>query len=281
MPEDVDPSAQRATLADAFDSAVDPLADAAATFEATDVDPFAIYLEESIRARDLARSTERQFASLFAEWQSFMADQGRHPACPSPEHVLAYIDWQTRPDDEAGRGNTNRTVTEKLRKLSQAYRYWQQDAAFPHPEGYNPFYLARQRASLTVTKNKEHRRIPIAELQEMVASVTDLRARAIIAMQLKLGLRAGEVANCRLGDLRLEDAERPRTCPRWGVTSKSPTGRTPSTCRRNTNGTATSRAGRACSRSTLNSARSSTGTSWFVPTPANRGCSSPRRATPN
>jgi integrase/recombinase XerD len=60
---------------------------------------------------------------------------------------------------------------------------------------------------LPVEKSREHRRIPVPELREMVASVTDLRARALIAMQLKLGLRAGEVANIRLDDLGMDGAE--------------------------------------------------------------------------
>jgi integrase/recombinase XerD len=40
----------------------------------------------------------------------------------------------------------------------------------------------------------------------MVDSVSNLRARSIIVLQLKLGLRAGEVANIQLRDVRMGDA---------------------------------------------------------------------------
>ncbi|WP_231727715.1 tyrosine-type recombinase/integrase, partial [Haloferax profundi] len=61
--------------------------------------------------------------------------------------------------------------------------------------------------SLKVEKEKEHRKISPEELREMVMSVTNLRARAIILLQMKLGLRAGEVANLRLEDIHMNDAD--------------------------------------------------------------------------
>jgi len=202
-----DVKSQRRELAAAFEQPIDPLDDAAAVLDNADADPFQIYIEEVLEAKDLATSTRRHFEMLFEEWQWFMRDQGRHPACPTPKHVESYIEWQTAPEDEGGKGNVNRTVKEKLRKLNQAYRYWQDDPAFPHPPGYNPFYLTRDRVPLPVKKEKEHRRIPIPELREMVQSVTSLRERAIVVLQLKLGLRAGEVANIKLQDIRATDLE--------------------------------------------------------------------------
>lgn len=200
------PDAQRAALADAFDRPVDPLAEVEDGFLESGVDPFDLFRTEVLEERGLASSTYRHFDMVFEEWQDFMEREGRHPACPNPEHVEAYIRWQTNDREDGGKDNVHRTVKEKLRKLNQAYRYWQQDAAFPHPAGYNPIYVARDRNPLPVHKEKEHRRIPIPELRDMVASVTDLRARSLIALQLKLGLRAGEIANLRLGDLRMQDS---------------------------------------------------------------------------
>lgn len=202
--------------AEALDRETDPLADAAASFRGVNVDPFEVFINESVEPRGLTESTHRHFQSLFEEWRGHMARQGRHPACPSVEHVEAYIDWQTRPEPEGGRDNANCTVNEKLRKLNQAYEYWQRDPAFPHPDGFNPIALARDRVPLPVEKSCEHRRIPVPELREMVASVTTLRARALITIQLKLGLRAGEVANLRLEDLGLGDAESAAYYPELG-----------------------------------------------------------------
>lgn len=205
-----DADVQRRKLAAAFDQPVDPLVEAEAVFLETEVDPFELFRTEVLDSRNLAASTYRHYEMIFSEWCDHMAGQGRHPACPNPDHVEAYIRWQIAPEAEGGRGNANRTVKEKLRKLNQAYRYWQQDAAFPHPDGYNPIYLARDRLPLPVRKKKEHRRIPLSELREMVGSVTDLRARTIVVLQVKLGLRAGEVTNIRLCDFRMSGAEATR-----------------------------------------------------------------------
>lgn len=211
---------QRKALAGAFDRPADPLADAGDVFDELDIDPFELFQTEVLKSRNLADSTYRIFDSVFEQWRRFMRDRGRHPACPTPDHVEAYIEWQTAPEAGGGEDNANRTVKEKLRKLNQAYRYWQQDAAFPHPDGYNPFYIARDRVPLPVQKEKEYRRIPISELGDMVSSVTDLRARALIATQMKLGLRAGEVANVRLADLQLDDAEAPDHYPTLGTSER-------------------------------------------------------------
>ncbi|WP_313692091.1 tyrosine-type recombinase/integrase [Halorarum halobium] len=208
---------QRRELAAAFEQPVDPLAEAAAVFEETEIDPFELFEAEVLAQRELAPATERHYELVFTEWRDYMARQGRHPACPNVEHVEAFIEWQTAAESEGGKGNVNRTATEKLRKLNHAYRYWQQDATFPHPDGYNPIYLARARVPLPVTKEKEHRRIPIPELREMMEAVPNLRARTLIALQLKLGLRAGEITNMRLCDVHLDDAEATRYLPEVGT----------------------------------------------------------------
>lgn len=132
-----------------------------------------------------------------------MYEMGRHPACPALEHVVAYIETQRAPKQEGGPENTSRTIKEKLRKLNRAYQYWQADPVFPHKDGYNPFELAKKRVPLRVKKTKEHRKVTIPELRDMIASVTSLRGRTLIMLQLKLGLRAGEVSNLRLEDCRL------------------------------------------------------------------------------
>jgi integrase/recombinase XerD len=201
---------QRRALAATFDQPLDPLAEAASVFDETGIDPFALFQTEVLGQRNLASSTKRQYESVFEEWRAHMNRHERHPVCPNPEHVEAYIRWQTAPESEGGRGNCNRTVEGKLSKLNYVYEYWQQDAAFPHPDGYNPISLAKARVPLPVRKTKEHRRISVAELREMIQSVPDLRARTIIGIQLKLGLRAGEVANLRLSELRMDGTEAAR-----------------------------------------------------------------------
>ena len=197
---------QREALAAAFDQPLDPLAEAADVFDSTGIDPFEMFRSEVLDQRDLSAATLRHYEMIFNQWREHMARQGRHPACPNPDHVEAYIEWQVKPKADGGCGNSSRTIKEKLRKLNQAYQYWQQDAVFPHPDGYNPIYLAKNRVPLPVKKEKEHRRVPIPELRQMIQPVSNIRARLLIAMQLKLGLRAGEVANIQIADVRVDDA---------------------------------------------------------------------------
>jgi integrase/recombinase XerD len=108
-------------------------------------------------------------------------------------------------------------VKAKLRKLNRAYEFWQDTAAFPHPQDYNPFTLAREKVNLENPDSKEPRRIPVDELRDMMDSVTNLRKQAIIGLQFKLGLRAGEVSNIKLSDLSLENSEIREHYPKMGT----------------------------------------------------------------
>ena len=191
-------------IAEAFGKTTDPLAEFESKFEKIDVDPFVPFIENVLLSKDLNSTTRRNYRSVYAEWREHMEREGRHPACPSDQHVVRFIEWQLSPD---AKDNHPRTVKGKLRKLNRAYRFWQDSAGFPHPQDYNPFTLARDKVNLEVPDGKKHRRISVEELQEMVRSVTHLRNRAIICFQFKLGLRAGEVSNIKLSDIAMENSE--------------------------------------------------------------------------
>ncbi|RBI63625.1 site-specific integrase [halophilic archaeon] len=197
-------------VADAFGKTTDPLAEFEETFNELDIDPFIPFIEDVLFSKNLHSDTRRNYRSVFGDWREHMQSEGRSPACPSDEHVVRFIEWQSSPD---GADNHPRTVKGKLRKLNRAYEYWQDSAAFPHPQDYNPFTLARNKVNLAVPDGKQHRRIPVEELREMVRGVTHLRNRAIICFQFKLGLRAGEVANIQLADIAMENAEIQRHYP--------------------------------------------------------------------
>jgi integrase/recombinase XerD len=95
--------------------------------------------------------------------------------------------------------------------LHRIFRYWQDDPAFPHTQAYDPFALALSALDLERTGRREYPWIALHTLREIVAQLTHVRARALVVLQLKLGLRASEVCNLRLGDLHLTDPE----CRRW------------------------------------------------------------------
>ena len=211
--------AQRRTLAEAFGRTTDPLVELEPTFEEVDVDVFGVFLQDVLDQQNPDDDTRYQYEMTFRQWSAFMNQRGRHPACPNEDHVMAFIDHELAPENAGGKGNHPRTVKEKLRKLNRAYEYWQGDAAFPHPMDYNPFEAAREkrRAALTPSDERKHRRITLDEMQNVVRSVTDIRRRTLICLQLKLGLRAGEVSNIQLADINLTNAELARHYPELGT----------------------------------------------------------------
>ena len=206
--------AQRAELAAAFDRSLDPLEEFEATFEQRDIDPFRLFELDVLETKDLGRRTLNGYYRTFRDWREFMDEQCRHPACPNEQHVKAFAWFQM---DE--KGNAASTVTNKFQQLNTAYKYWQDDPAFPHPQDYNPFQLARSKLDLSDDGKKEPPRLAIEDLREVLDEVTHVRDRAVIACQLKLGLRATELCNIKLSEVTIENAELQRHYPEMGTHS--------------------------------------------------------------
>ena len=160
-----DTAAQRQALAITFKRDTDPLAKYASGFENTDIDPFDLFMTEVIDQRPLAKNTYAQYVLTFRQWRDFMGEQGRHPACPNEEHVKGFAHHELE-----DKKNHPATVKEKLRKLNEAYEYWQADLIFPHPDDYNPVKVARLKIRFNAPETKEPPRIPLAELREILSS---------------------------------------------------------------------------------------------------------------
>jgi integrase/recombinase XerD len=199
-----DMTAQREALAHAFDRTLDPLAEYETRFEThgSDIDPFALFVADVLDPRGLSSGTLSGYRCTFRQWREHMADEDRHPACPNEEHVKSFVRLELD-----GKGNSVDTVKNKLRRLNTVYEYWQDDPAFPHPQDYNPIKLARSKVSFDTREQKEPPRITIEELRDALDGVTHVRNRAVIVMQLKLGLRAGEVCNIRLSEIDIQNTE--------------------------------------------------------------------------
>ena len=190
----------REALADAFDRELDPLAKYADTFEETQIDPFEVYIEERLSNKDLTKSTVGEYQRTFREWRTLIDREGRHPACPNESHVKRFIHYL---QDE--RGNATGTIKNRLMYLNQAYQYWQEDAAFPHPQDYNPIDLAKETVDLNGEPPKEPPRLTVDELRDKLQEITHIRDRAIVLIQLKLGLRASEVCNIKLSEIHISN----------------------------------------------------------------------------
>ncbi|MFC7047352.1 tyrosine-type recombinase/integrase [Halobacteriaceae archaeon GCM10025711] len=201
----------RAALADAFDANVDPLAEHASTFEELDVDPFELFFSEALDPVDPAPGTVASYEQLFRMWREHMAREGRHPACPNEQHVHSFVEYCLNE-----RSNKPHTARTKLHRLKKVFEYWQADPLFPHPTDYDPFALALSKLDLDRPPVKQPPRLSVSELADVIRTVTHVRDRAIVVMQLKLGLRASEVCNLRLSHVHLADEEVKRGYPSLG-----------------------------------------------------------------
>lgn len=205
---------QLAELAAAFDRDTDPLATYGETFETAGIDPLQLFLTDVLEPRGLSSGTMRNYRTAFRQWREYMRDQGRHPACPNVGHVKGFVRYLRAEHD-----NHPRTVKMKLRHLNSAYEYWQDEPAFPHPTDFNPFSAARQKVNLDTPQSKEPPRISVERLRKILGEVTHVRDRAIITMQLKLGLRRGELCNIKLEEVNLSNSELRDHYPELGAHS--------------------------------------------------------------
>ena len=180
----------------------DPLAEFAEQFEGSDIDFFQLFIDQSLSIQGLSESTLATYHRAFRFWKAFMEKQDRHPAFPSDTHVKSYIEYERNE-----RGNSQATVKNKLRKIEAAYDYWVEESRLPHPKDYRPIQLARMKVNLDEPLTKETWPLSVRDLREAISSITDLRSRIIVVLQLKLGLRATEVANIQIQDVSIENPE--------------------------------------------------------------------------
>lgn len=193
---------ERQALADAFGREIDPLARYEETFEEVDIDVFGLFFEDILEPKDLVPKTIMSYERSVEVWTEFMEAQGRHPACPNENHVKEFIRVELNE-----RGNSNRTAKKRLWDLNKIYKYWQSGAEFPHPVDYNPFQIAKKKMSLSTERVKEPPRISVDDLRDVIADVKHIRDRAFIVTQLKLGLRASEMANIKISEVNLTSRE--------------------------------------------------------------------------
>lgn len=212
--DELDPTSLRERFAESFDRPDDPLAAYSDQFDEVAADPFDYFIRTVVENRESVTTdtTIRSYERSFGQWQEHMSTTDRHPACPSPSHVRSFIKWRRDVHE-----NSRRTIAAKLNRLSQAYQFWQDESVFPHPHDFNPFELAKSTTNLGEDSEKSFYDLSIDTLQEEFANIENTKARAIIGIQLKLGLRAGEVCNLELRDLHLTHSDLHECYPELGT----------------------------------------------------------------
>mgnify|MGYP000728305046 CR=1 FL=1 len=203
----------REQFAHAFNRPVDPLAEYSDTFSQLP-DPFEYFMDRVVENRERITSdgTYENYRRTYDQWSNHVSPTGRHPACPNVDLVKSFIDWR-----RDVHGNARETILIKLSHLNQAYEHWQRESVFPHPNDYNPFAIAREETSLGGSSAKPFPDLTLEDLREVFADIDNIRARALIGLQLKHGLRAGEVTNLELRDIHLSHSGLQKVYPDLGT----------------------------------------------------------------
>lgn len=149
--------------------------------------------------RNLAKESVKHYQRTIDQWKEFMKWEGRHPVCPNQDHVLRFARYYK---DE--KGNSPGVVRRKLNRLSQAFEYFRNDSSYPHPSDFSPVSAAMMKVNLSQPSPKEPPRISKEEMAEHISEIKDVRDRAIIMTQLKLGIRAQELCNIKLEDIHIK-----------------------------------------------------------------------------
>lgn len=190
-------------IADAFGLETDPLEKYAATFEALDADPFSQYIAKIQEANGNVEGTINHYRRTFRQWKDWMAAQGRHPACPSKQHIKGFSEYYK--DDV---GNKGSTVRKKLDRLDAAYTYFQSQPSYPHPTDYDPFRASQQELDLSDEQDaKKPPRLDLDEIRDVMRDVGHVADRAVIGTQLKLGCRSSELCNIRLSEVHVSNPQ--------------------------------------------------------------------------
>lgn len=189
-------------IAEAFGRNIDPLAGFEETFDELDLDPFDYYLDTVVAEKDLTDGTVGHYERAYEQWREFMAEQGRHPACPTKQHVKRFATYWKEVE-----GNQGKTVAKKLNLLNLAFTYMQEQAAFPQSKDFSPFDAAMGELDLSNDTTREYPRVSLDELREQVGSIDHVLDRALTVMQLKTGARSSEICNIRLSEVHVSNPD--------------------------------------------------------------------------
>lgn len=199
-------------VAAAFDRDTDPLAQYEDQFEQINVDPLDAYIERVQKANGASDSTLKNYLHAFEQWRTFMQAVGRHYACPSDSHVKQFMEHLTEERD-----NQSATILKKVRNVLRAYEWWQDHHAFPHPTDYNPFRIALRETDVSERRSpSNHPPLSVDDIREVISGCTNVRERLFLVLQLKLGLRVGELLNIQLKDIALTNSNIQQWYPEIG-----------------------------------------------------------------
>lgn len=148
-----------------------------------------------------ARTRGMTDASIYSYGQSLMTFQnflGRSIAKADKMEIRSWV------DDQRKKGLTTKTIKTRLNALSNFYEY----LIFEGKRKDNPVsevqkrYLAPYKAE---SEAHTHKLISVEEAAQLIASLVDIRDKAMLLVMFKTGVRRGELLSIDVSDIRWQD----------------------------------------------------------------------------
>lgn len=189
-------------IAEEFGFETDPLAKFNEKMSKFDTDWYDYYYQEYIDNRDIVDETKDQIKRSYQDWCEFMYQFDRHPTLPNENHVEAYV-------DELIEKVSKEVARRKINHVKEVYEWMQANPRFPHPTNYNPFLLIKnkRKADLSNEDPDDHPNLSLDDIERQVKSIKHIGERAMTVTQLKLGIRSTELANIRLDEIHITNAD--------------------------------------------------------------------------
>lgn len=180
--------------------------------------PFELFKTEILEPNEARPNTFNQYNAIFDQWREYMAEQGRHPACPNEHMARGFVPWLLDGQHSNGGENSEGTVESKLLCLSKVWRFFQDEGSLPaEHNNFNPFEKALEKSNLNEEIPPDPPFLTLDQVRDAVHSLPHLRQRGIAVTQLKLGMRRGEVANIRIEDVALSGPDIEAEYPSLGT----------------------------------------------------------------
>ncbi|QIB79580.1 site-specific integrase [Haloferax volcanii] len=206
----------REEFADEFDQEIDPLRQYEEGFKSISADPFDLFAEEIIDKKDKS-NTKNNYTIPIQQWQAFMRDRGRHPACPASRHVDEFLNYQRNELD-----NSKPTTKQKFIHLNRVFKFFISEDALPHDGSYNPFKKILDDEEWETDTSKTPPNLSVEDLADVLVTVKHWKHRALILIMLFLGIRAQEACNIELSEVNIQHEELQKHYPELGTHDRLP-----------------------------------------------------------
>jgi integrase len=158
-------------------------------------DPIAYFLED-VTLHGKSDRTRSYYERVLRDFETFLEEGGQgNPATASHRECMAYVHQLRGAKSES-------TIATYASYLHRFYEYMTQVGVFDA----NPMALVVEEMDESINTDPTRRELSVAQIRVFLEDVTHPLERAVVCTLLKTGMRAGELCNLDLRDLRLGDS---------------------------------------------------------------------------